>query len=342
MNLSRKIAMVVGLAALAVGGAAGPVGAAGPKANATGTVTEYTMPDTEQARPWDLTLGPDGNMWFTTGYGREVGRVTPTGQITEFPVPVDPYDPYILAIVSGPDGALWFSVQDNGVYRMTTDGVITNHYTMGSNGDGMTVGPDGNLWAAGRNVISRITPAGGVTDFPVDGYSLRITAGPDGNLWFTDTADFYLSSSIGRITPTGEVTMFPVDMGGDPTLPWGITAGPDGNIWYADQFSRIGRVTTGGVFTTFPAPESSIPTDITAGPDGNLWFTAFQIGRVVRMTTSGQPTGFALPAPYSGPYNIAAGPHNTVWFTEQGANNIPYNKIGVIKTCGSTCNIQSK
>jgi streptogramin lyase len=50
--------------------------------------------------------------------------------------------------------------------------------------------------------------------------------------------------------------------------PLGIAAGPDGALWFTEQSgNRIGRITTGGVFTEFPTSSSS-PLGIAAGPDG--------------------------------------------------------------------------
>src|SRR5262245_39473797 len=60
---------------------------------AFGTLTEYPLPtrpgqpaDTS-SKPWDITLGPDHNLWFTEQhptYGNRIGRITPAGAITEF------------------------------------------------------------------------------------------------------------------------------------------------------------------------------------------------------------------------------------------------------------------
>ena len=63
--------------------------------------------------------------------------------------------------------------------------------TAGSGPEGITAGPDGNLWFAELlgNKIGRITTAGAITEFTVPTASsepLGITAGPDGNLWFTE------------------------------------------------------------------------------------------------------------------------------------------------------------
>src|SRR5450755_2468879 len=51
----------------------------------SGNLTEFPLPTTA-SRPVEITLGPDGNLWFTEGDGNNVGRITPEGNITEFPV----------------------------------------------------------------------------------------------------------------------------------------------------------------------------------------------------------------------------------------------------------------
>src|SRR5262245_9317584 len=64
--------------------------------------------------------------------------------------------------------------------------------TLSSRPEGITRGPDGNLWftEADGNRIGRITPAGVVTQFSAgltpNSQPAEITAGPDGNLWFTE------------------------------------------------------------------------------------------------------------------------------------------------------------
>src|ERR1700728_2100151 len=61
----------------------------------------------------DIAAGPDGNLWFTdescqgiSGNPCAIGRITPSGTITEFPIGLssDPFD-----IAAGPDGNLWFT-----------------------------------------------------------------------------------------------------------------------------------------------------------------------------------------------------------------------------------------
>ena len=56
--------------------------------------------------PYYLTIGGDGNIWFTEWVGGNVARLVPsTGVITEFPVPyASP-----MGIASGPDKNIWFT-----------------------------------------------------------------------------------------------------------------------------------------------------------------------------------------------------------------------------------------
>ena len=53
-----------------------------------------------------IVVGRDGNLWFTEEYGNQIGRLTPEGRFTEFPVPTAGSDP--VSIVVGRDGNLWF------------------------------------------------------------------------------------------------------------------------------------------------------------------------------------------------------------------------------------------
>jgi virginiamycin B lyase len=184
--------------------------------------------------------------------------------------------------------------------------------TANSQPDGITKGPDGNIWftEAFSGKIGRITTTGIITEFSASaGFLYSITAGPDGNLWFTDS-----NNAVGRITTSGEVTLFPV-----PTASgglYGITAGPDGNLWFAENgVNKIGRITTTGVVTEFPLPAGGGPYGITAGSDGNLWFTGCGGGGIGQITTAGFVTCF--PAPYGGNM-ITTGPDGNLWISGGG------------------------
>src|SRR5579885_3133497 len=153
-----------------------------------------------------ITTGPDGNLWFPEAGGDQIGRITPSGTITQFALPTANSDP--VEITLGPDGNLWFTETDgNQIGRITPEGRVTEFALPndGSNPGAITAGPDGNLWFIeapyrGSDQIGRITPSGTITEFALPSAtsdSGDITAGPDGNLWFTEVG----SNRIGRISP---------------------------------------------------------------------------------------------------------------------------------------------
>jgi virginiamycin B lyase len=143
---------------------------------------------------FDITAGPDANMWFTEEATGKIGRATDAGVITEFPV-VPGSNAALRSIVYGPDGNLWVTEPDSkAIGRVSPDGLSVAHFQIPTGRpDGITVGADGNIWftewPASR--IGRVTPNGTVTEFPVPGSIgtlTGITTGPDGNLWFLDSA----------------------------------------------------------------------------------------------------------------------------------------------------------
>jgi len=281
--------------------------------------TEYATP-TAGSGPGGIVTGPDGNLWFTENSASKVGRITPSGTITEFPLPSSGTP---TSIVVGSDGNLWFG--DNslpGIGRITPAGAITMFPLPSTSGPAdITPGPDGALWFTDNkaNQIGRITTAGSASFFsiPTAGSSpAGIVKGPDNNLWFTE----FLGGKIGRITTAGLITEFLLPTGVGPGL---ITNGPDGNIWFTDPVSsKVGKITTAGAATMYPVASGGTPVGIAAGPDGNLWFTDNGGGLVEKITLTGTVTPFTIPTSGSGPVVITRGPDNAMWFTENGAARI--------------------
>jgi streptogramin lyase len=320
----------------------------GPVAHATAQgITEFPLPS--GGRPYGITGGPDGNVWFTVPdsqhYGGSIGRITPGGVFTEF----SRLNPAPSFIVTGPDGNLWFT-QDDGcddgfasTGRITPAGVLTEFRQPFCRylGD-IAVGSDGNLWFTWsdqsvpyvfKHGITRMTLAGGVTEFLLPGGSGGIAAGRDGAIWFTeggllDFASVVSLDRIGRITTTGTVSEFALPVGSAPT---GIVAGPDGNLWFTERSgNKIGRITTLGEVMEFPVPTGgSRPMHITSGADGNLWFTEEIGNKIGRITTAGVITEFPIPTPDSRPFDITPGPDGNIWFTEFSANRI--GRLSVVR-----------
>ncbi|HJT55846.1 MAG TPA: hypothetical protein VJ761_05085 [Ktedonobacteraceae bacterium] len=196
--------LLVALLALAGcgGSASSPVPATATVPPSVGSIREFTLPQTQGGDPFGIAAGRDGNLWFTLVGNGWIGRITPTGHISEFALPQADSSPE--GIVAGPDGNLWFTERHSGkIGRITPTGSIHEfalpHPTSGP--FQITKGPDGNLWFTEYegNKIGRISPAGVVTEFATPTpYSspAGITAGPDGNLWFAESN----ANKIGRIT----------------------------------------------------------------------------------------------------------------------------------------------
>src|SRR5260221_9244856 len=48
------------------------------------TITEFSNGITPGSALSDIAAGPDGNLWFTEHAGNRIGRITPTGTVTQF------------------------------------------------------------------------------------------------------------------------------------------------------------------------------------------------------------------------------------------------------------------
>lgn len=195
----------------------------------------------------------------------------------------------------------------------------------GTRPQALVSGPDGNLWFAGlryvpdgfADVVGKITPQGEVTEFTVGTHSANvglsdIAVGPDGNLWFTEGG----RPKVGRITPGGQVTEF--DLSDPGASPDEIAAGPDGNLWFTEfRGGKIGRITPSGEMTEFPLRDQSSSDGIAAGPDGALWITQPLVGAIARINPDGSEVDFPLPAPAHYPGEIVLGPDGALWFGKQ-------------------------
>ena len=60
-------------------------------------------------------------MWFGETDGR-IGRLTPLGVYSEYPIPGGGL---AWDIVVGPDGALWFTELNSTIHRLTTSGAFS-------------------------------------------------------------------------------------------------------------------------------------------------------------------------------------------------------------------------
>jgi streptogramin lyase len=316
-RLRPRASIVCALVIVAAFAAAWP----GSGVAALGMQQQFSL--TPGSTPSAITLGPDGNMWFSEETLATVGSITPAGIIKVFPTPTTGG---LGGIATGPDGNLWFTApRDNKIIRMTTAGVVTSFPlpTASAGLAGIATGADGNLWFTEGNAgaIGRITTTGSITAFTLPtstGFPHGINLGPDGNMWFVEVK----ASKIGRITPAGVITEFTI-----PTAmsnPRVIARGADGNVWFTEfSGNKIARATPTGQITEFPVPTPSAgPVGITAGPDGSMWVTEQTAARIGRIGATGAIGEFPLGSSTAAPDKIALGRDGNLWFTEHNAGRI--------------------
>jgi hypothetical protein len=205
-----------------------------------------------KSRPEALVAGPDGNLWFADEAATAIGRVTPAGQIEEFPS-----EDYPEQIVPGAEGDLWI-LNIYGLSRATTAGAITYVETPPLEGRRLrdiALGPEGDLWFAARQnteynvdngTVGRVTPAGKSwgysADLPVGSQPVEIVRGAGPELWFADRGT---NPAIGRIVPGEDPEPTPPtrpspSSGGSPPPGASPPSGP-GRVILAAHHLSVGR-----------------------------------------------------------------------------------------------------
>lgn len=306
--------------------------------------------------PEEITVGPDGNAWYTDG-GSYIYEMPTSGP----DLGTASYAPAEPAIGSSPsgiveaDGVLWFTetqAGEIGCFTMNPTATVDSYPVPGSSaGDldgGIALGPDGNLWftEVNQNKIGQLVPwttvpAGSpwkpcpsspvaLNQYPVPGATLgpatasdTIASGPGGNLWFVESG----SSKIGEMSTSGQVlNTFPAGAATLSGTPLGIAQGADGDMWFTEGDSVIGNVTPAGVVTQFTLPQGiSDPWNIISGPDRNLWFTytssAANAG-VGCINAQGNAAAYAVSTQGSNPDGLTLVDDDAIWLVEGNGSSI--------------------
>jgi virginiamycin B lyase len=251
----------------------------------------------------------------------------PVGALKQFKVPTGNSEP--RAITNGSDGNRWFT--------------------------------EGTEFTNAPPKIARITPAGDVTEIPVDCNGCILTdiiQGPDNILYFTSNDPFlgrynwqtgaFLApiqipnsgAVAGDLAVHGNEIWF-TDFNNDSLWRYNITAGqftqfsvPEpsdavvdaaGDVWFTapldGSVDRLHPAT--GVVDAFPVPDGLIPRQLTIAADGQIWFTSRFVPQGVGRLNPATGTVTTFPTPSNpGPEGIAASPDGTLWFTQTTKGNI--------------------
>jgi streptogramin lyase len=157
---------------------------------------------------FDMTVGPDGDLYLTQDAAR-IDRIVPgQGTFTTIQAPVTTEPDEIVDAA----GRMFFADDaEGGLDSLTTDGTFSSDdVTVGTRVHAMVAGPDGDVWAVSHGVdgnpgtsLERIDPATGALlgtyTTPQSLYLISIAAGADGRLWFPEAG---LVHAIGAFDPS--------------------------------------------------------------------------------------------------------------------------------------------
>lgn len=276
-------------------------------------------------QPRQMTLGPDGNVWFTISgstQSKEFGRITPDGTVTEYDTPNGKAVFGITAgpsVIGGPNDRIWMS-QEFSVIKWNpateTGSPIPVPDLDGPRG--LTVDDQSFVWAVDElGSLIRISAVGVSLEFPVGGSNGRGIAYSGSNLWWADFGQQKIHRSP-RATP-GAPTSFGV--GGGPQE---VAAGPDGQIAYTNPGNlpqTVGLISTAGVVNEVPVPATD-PFGITFADDTAYWVANFASDDLTRLTPEGVTSApIKFPAG-SGPRYLTKGPDGTLWVALESSGRI--------------------
>ena len=321
------------LAALLVLPATPRLEAAGPPVS----ITEFGV--SFGAVPLDISPGPDGNVWFTENGTGAIGRITPTGSLSEFSAMLDHGGPRVkpVSLCLGADLNIWFTYDfplsgtdtvAPGVAAMNRFGTVLGHYDFPSSFHsvkGIAPGLDGALWiamTAPSSAILRMTTGGAFTAYLLP----DSTSGPNvirsfgsGGHYFTETG----GQALAHIALDGTVTEYPITPT-DDYQPVGVALGSTG-LWVSESHKdEIGLFDSRTLaFTHYPLATGSVPWGMAGDAfSGGAWFCEYGAGKIGHIHPGGRVTEYPLPSPTAGPRHITIGPDGDVWFTEALANKV--------------------
>lgn len=280
--------------------------------------------------------------------GQQIGRITTTGHLTEYPVKTAASCPNGIALYGvGPSLLVVFteSLGNNIGVLYPSDGTVEEYpvVTPASCPNGITMGTAANplIWFteqcdpanyyANDHIGTFDITTGVVTEYSVSGRGLQpagITVGLDGSVWYALRSPD--EGFIVRATSSG-VSGPPCNTPSWESEPTAITFGPDGKVWFTEDAGVAGAVgmadpaTFAQTCKMIEYPVSSGAQDITSGPccakdcaDGlGLWFSEYY-GKIGCISTGGIVSEQSVyPA---SPLGIAIGPDGNIWYTDSGRN----------------------
>lgn len=294
------------------------------------SVAEFDIP-IPNARPYWLTAGSDGAIWFTMSGARSIGRITSDGRMTAFEVDGTP-----LFLTVAADGNLWFTMADSPAAGVIEPNGNQHRFVLSSDSSALQ-----GITAAGNSVYAttssgrlvEINASGAITrdrsvpavDGPAPSLGAMVTAS-DSSIWFADQRAG--APRVGRAVPFIAAGSPPVRSFGFTfvalpahSTPFALAPGENGAVWFTDLSGRIGRAAREAALSVTSVPGG--PFGIARAADGSIWVSHVSANRLSRIDPATLAvTEVEIPTMNSGPAGIALGGDGAIWFAERSANKM--------------------
>lgn len=311
-------------------------------------ITEFAPPvGTTLYSVGQMTAGPDGNVWFTEceqSGSNGVGKITPTGAITQYPLQGNA----IPCGITSANGNLWISEDGNcpglcGIQEMATDGTVLSrvdvyHGSCDPYPGEMATDINGNVWYdnSACGVIGYLPASNQTTEQHFfAGSDGVIAAGADGNVWFVAN-DANYTFTLGKISTAGTVQTYDILQNGVGSPPGSLAARPsDKSMWVAHQGDSLDTVSASGTLTNVP-DAGATNTMLATGNDGNVYALSLPDSMGLELDSVAADGTVRRTYFYGAPEfdvqlgHFIAGPpgSNTLWFYDPGNAKIARITLG--------------
>jgi streptogramin lyase len=237
---------------------------------------------------------------------------------------IDGQIPQPFGLVADANHKVWVTASDGNGHSMLTkiamDQKLTTYQTTVGGGP-IALGSDGNFWIVGRGAISRVTPTGQETDFPINGFNgaSAITLGSDGALWFPECTDA-THGGIGRMDTSGNYSFTLID------CLHSIVSGPDGNIWSSDGGFAYTVNTQGQLIAQYTIGDTAMVQSMAVGSDHSIYGESMNSNGpdLFKITTLGAVVHLGKDSFDDGMQSMASGPDGNLWITA-GSHLLTYD-----------------
>jgi virginiamycin B lyase len=248
----------------------------------SGVISEYPVPNVDQASIHSVVVGADGTVWFSEQATDTIGKMDPsTHQITRYR---EPSRGTKHTLVVDAKGMVWGTGEP--LTRFDPETNTFHDYPEVKNAYGLALDKDDNVWFSEFSKDGKIgkvdSKTGKLTKYQQptpESWPRRLKIDAQGNVWFCE----YEAGKIGRFDPKTETFKEYALPGGRPT-PYALVIDKStGHLWFSsmemDTISELDPATGKVALYPFLFPENGM-RDFFQDADGRIWWGSQANNRV--------------------------------------------------------------